>query len=152
MICVCPFFNSRPQGRIEETRVDIAESLQHIVNRDEIVTDLFYDIFLDRHPEVRQFFTHVNLGQQAVVLRMMLLLIEQHYRQDNAALRSYLQLVGARHKERNIPTSLFSPFRDCLLETLERFHGRDWDPNLKSQWAAAIDHASEIMLSGYTQA
>lgn len=132
--------------------MDISESIQRIVNRDEIVTDLFYDIFLDRHPEVRHFFADVNLNQQAVVLRMMLLLIEQHYRQENAALRSYLQLVGARHKERSIPTSLFPPFRDCLLETLERFHGRDWDQNLKSQWFAAIDRASETMLSGYAQA
>jgi hemoglobin-like flavoprotein len=131
--------------------VDISESIQHIVNRDEIVTDLFYDIFLDRHPEVRHFFVNVNLNQQAVVLRMTLLLIEQYYRQENSALRHYLQLVGARHKERGIPSALFPNFRDCLLETLERFHGRDWNAGLKSQWSTAIDGACDAMRSGYAQ-
>jgi len=34
----------------------IDESLKKILSRDEIVADLFYEIFLDRYPEVRDFF------------------------------------------------------------------------------------------------
>ena len=36
--------------------MDISQSIREILNRDEVVADLFYDIFLDRHPEVRRFF------------------------------------------------------------------------------------------------
>lgn len=129
----------------------IGESIRVILNREEIVTDLFYDIFLDRHPEVREFFVGVNLNQQAAVLRMSLLLIENHFRQATPASTQYLQVIGHKHQERKIPPELFAPFRDCLLETLERFHGTDWTPSLQSEWRAAIDCAAQEMLRGYGQ-
>jgi hemoglobin-like flavoprotein len=131
--------------------MDIAESIQQIHSREEIVTDLFYDIFLDRHPEVRRYFVGVNLGHQATVLRMMLLLIAQHFRQPTPAINQYLKVVGHRHGQRKIAAELYPPFRDCLLETLSRFHGNDWSPALQAQWHAAIDSASGVMLQGYVE-
>jgi len=132
--------------------MDIAESIQRIHSREEIVTDLFYDIFLDRHPEVRQYFLGVNLGHQATVLRMVLLVIVQHYRQPTPAIDQYLKVLGHRHGERQIPAELYPPFRDCLLETLKRFHGNDWSSALEAQWHAAVDSASRVMLQGYSEA
>jgi hemoglobin-like flavoprotein len=131
--------------------MNIEHSIETILGRDEIITDLFYDIFLDRHPDVRQFFLGVNLDHQAVVLRMSLLLIEQHYRVPTPASRQYLRVLGHRHKVRQIPESLFLPFRDCLLETLERFHGVDWSEPLRREWSAAIDEAAKVILEGYHQ-
>jgi hemoglobin-like flavoprotein len=131
--------------------VDIAESSHHILSREEIVTDLFYDIFLDRHPEVRQFFVGVNLSHQAAVLRMVLLLIEHHYRQPTPALEQYLKILGYRHGQRNIPAELYPRFRDCLVETLQRFHGNDWSDGLEREWRAAIDNAARVMLQGYSE-
>lgn len=129
--------------------MDIGVSVQQILNREEIVTDLFYDIFLDRHPEVRQYFIGVNLNQQAMVLRMSLLLIEQHYQQPSPALRQYLKLLGNRHAARKIPVSHYPAFRDCLLETLGRFHGNNWTNDLERQWRLAIESATASMLQGY---
>ena len=40
--------------------MDISESVQQIHSREEIVTDLFYDIFLDRHPEVQAVFSDLE--------------------------------------------------------------------------------------------
>jgi hemoglobin-like flavoprotein len=131
--------------------VDIAESSHHIQSREEIVTDLFYDIFLDRHPEVREFFVGVNLAHQAAVLRIMLLLIDQHYRRPTPALQQYLKILGYRHGQRKIPAELYPKFRDCLLETLGRFHGTEWSKDLEAEWHAAIDEASRVMLEGYVE-
>lgn len=131
--------------------MDIAESIHRILSREEIVTDLFYDIFLDRHPEVRDFFIGVNLNHQAAVLRMSLLLVEHHYRQATPGLQLYLRVLGHHHAERHVPESLYPKFRDCLLETLRRFHGTDWTDELQAQWHAAIDAATTVMLEGYSQ-
>jgi hemoglobin-like flavoprotein len=130
--------------------VDIAQSIQLILSRDEIVTDLFYDIFLDRHPEVREFFIGVNLHHQAAVLRMTLLVIERHYQQATPAMRDYLKVLGHRHAERKIPVKHYPSFRDCLLETLFRFHGADWTDTLEREWRVAIEAATAAMLQGYS--
>ena len=130
--------------------MDITQSIQQIMSREEVVTDLFYDIFLDRHPEVREFFIGVNLHHQATVLRMMLLVIEQHYQQATPAMRDYLKVVGHRHAERKIPVEHYPSFRDCLLETLARFHGVDWSDSLENQWRVAIEAATAAMLQGYS--
>lgn len=110
--------------------MQIGESIQQILGREEIVTDLFYDIFLDRHPEVRDYFIGVNLDHQAAVLRMSLLLVENFFRQPTHGLTQYLKILGHRHAERRIPAELYPSFRNCLLETLRRFHGRDWNDGL----------------------
>ena len=131
--------------------MDIADSVQQILSREEIVTDLFYDIFLDRHPEVREFFVGVNLRHQAAVLRMVLLVIEHHYLQPTPAVRDYLKVLGHRHALRRIPPDAYPSFRDCLLETLARFHGRDWSDDLRGHWQEAIDAAAAAMLKGYSE-
>jgi hypothetical protein len=59
--------------------MNISQSIHEILNRDEVVADLFYDIFLDRHPEVRPYFVGVDLKQQAIVLTMMLSVIADYY-------------------------------------------------------------------------
>jgi hemoglobin-like flavoprotein len=130
--------------------VDIAESIQQILSREEVVTDLFYDIFLDRHPEVRQFFVRVNMQHQAAVLRMSLALIEHHYQQVTPAMREYLKVLGHRHAQRKIPVDHYPGFRDCLLETLHRFHGSDWTDSLEREWRVAIEAATAAMLQGYS--
>jgi hypothetical protein len=36
-----------------------------------------------------------------------------------------------------------------MLETMEKFHGPDWTPDLEDQWRQAFDHAIKIMFGGY---
>ena len=129
--------------------MNISESIHEILNRDEIVADLFYDVFLDRHPEVRRFFVGVDIRQQAIVLTMMLSIIEDFYHHSYPATGRYLRLVGQRHKARGIPKELYLIFCQCLLETLERFHGQNWNAQLSDEWQRAFDKASQVLLEGY---
>ena len=129
--------------------MNINESIHDILNRDEIVADLFYDVFLDRHPEVRRFFVGVDIRQQAIVLTMMLSIIEDFYHHSYPATARYLRLVGQRHKARAIPKEMYLIFCQCLLETLERFHGQNWSAQLSDEWERAFDKASQVLLEGY---
>jgi hemoglobin-like flavoprotein len=129
--------------------MNISESIRDILNRDEVVADLFYDIFLDRHPEVRPFFVGVDIRQQAIVLTMMLSVIEDFYRHSYPTTARYLRLLGQRHKARGIPKELYPIFTQCLLETLRQFHGQKWNAQLSNDWRSGIEKASNVLLNGY---
>jgi len=129
----------------------IEESVQEILSQKQAVVGLFYDEFLRRYPEVREFFSEVDLKHQAVMLTMALVLLENHYSHSYPATDHYLKVLGHRHYLWNVPPELYPKFRDCLLETLAQFHDNDWDDVLHSQWHAAIDKASQTMLEGYKQ-
>lgn len=132
--------------------MDISQSIHEILSRDDVVADLFYDIFLDRYPEVRKYFVGVDIRQQAVVLTMMLSVIEDYYRHAYPATTRYLRLLGQRHKAREIPRELYPKFSQCLLETLQRFHGKNWNPRLAEQWQDGIAATSRVLLEGYEPA
>lgn len=129
--------------------MDIHESLERIMRRQEIVADLFYGVFLDRFPEVSRFFAGVDLIRQAVLLTIALKVIEQHYLGGYRAAELYLKYLGSRHYELGIPEHTYPMFREALLETLGRFFGQEWSTNLARQWHEAIDKASNTMLEGY---
>ena len=129
--------------------MDISDSVQRILARDTVVADLFYARYLDDYPQVQRFFESVDLKDQAALLMMALLVIAQNHHHECFATRQYLKLLGRRHAGRKIPAALFPQFSQCLLETLARFHGDDWDANLASQWQGAFDRAIDVMRTGY---
>jgi hemoglobin-like flavoprotein len=63
-----------------------------------------------------------------------------------------LKVLGYRHAQRKIPVVHYPAFRDCLLETLCRFHGPDWSDDLEREWRVAIEAATAAMLQGYAEA
>jgi hemoglobin-like flavoprotein len=129
--------------------MDIHESLEHVLRRQEIVADLFYAVFLDRYPQVRRFFEGVDLSRQAVLLSIALKVIEQHYMGGYLAAENYLRYLGTRHDDLGIPENTFPLFREAMLATLGQFHGNLWDEGLAEQWRRAIDKAIRTMLEGY---
>lgn len=131
--------------------MNISESVQHIMSRHDLVTDLFYIKFLDGYPDVRKYFEGIDLDQQAVVLKMALPVIEQYHRHGYPAAEQYLKVLGHRHEIRGVPPELYADWRDCLLDTLEQFHGQDWNDSLENEWTEAINLATDVMCQGYDE-
>ena len=129
--------------------MDIQESLRRILERNDSVADLFYMIFFDQYPEVRQYFVNVNMGCQAILLTMALQMGVQYYLHSFPAMEAYLKILGQEHYRRRIGADLYPKFRAALLATLDRFHGSDWGDKLAQQWTKALELASEKMLAGY---
>src|SRR5262245_28244118 len=69
--------------------MNIQESLHAILQRQDSITDLFYRVFLERYPEVRDHFQGVNLRHQAVLLNMALMVMERHYKGSYPATEMY---------------------------------------------------------------
>ena len=129
--------------------MDIAESGQAILRGNGTVSNLFYEKFLSRYPEVGHFFAETDMVHQAVMLRMALTMVEQYFRNRYPAMEEYLRIVGFRHKRRGIPQDLYSDWRDCMLDTLQEFHGTDWSDALEQQWTEAVNLSVDRMLEGY---
>ena len=129
--------------------MNLQQSLERILKRDSVMADLFYEIFLDRYPEVRKYFVGIDLKQQGLVLQMALLTVSVYAEHHYPSAEEYLKFLGHKHQLRNIPANLLPDFRDCLLETLERFHGNDWSPELRLEWRRALDEAIDAMRRGY---
>jgi hemoglobin-like flavoprotein len=130
--------------------MEIQQSLEQILRRQEVVADLFYVVFLDRHPEVRRHFVGVDLKRQGVMLSMALMVMAHHHAHRYPATAAYLRVLGHQHHaRRGVPASAFPAFRACLLDALGQFHGDDWDDPLAAQWGEAIDLATALMLEGY---
>ena len=129
--------------------MDISESVRAILTHNASVSSLFYEKYLARAPEIGRFFADTDMAHQAVVLRMALGLVGQYYHHRSGAIEDYLRLIGLRHKRQQIPCELFSGWRDCMIATLEEFHGDNWSEDFKEQWSTALDLTIECMLSGY---
>ena len=130
--------------------MQIHESLEKVLAAQEAVVDLFYLEFLDRHPEIRNYFLGIDMKRQAVQLTMTLMLVVHHFNHRYGTTTAYLHQLGKTHQQRrNVPAHLFPVFRECLLETLERFHGPEWNEGLAGEWGQAVDLAAGTMLEGY---
>jgi hemoglobin-like flavoprotein len=127
----------------------IDQSIQQLLAQRQTVVRFFYDSFLGDYPEVRDYFGAIDLNQQATTLTMALVLVENNFTHGYPATRDYLQLLGHRHHVLGIPTELYPKFCDCLLKTLEGFHGNSWDAQIAGQWRAALQGATRMMLDGY---
>ena len=132
--------------------MNIQQSLASILDRKEPLADLFYRLFFDEYPEVRQFFERVNMKRQAVLLTVALQLCVQYYAKSYPAIAAYLKILGEKHQEWGIPREDYPKFRAAMLGTLSRFHGNDWNAELAQQWNDAIELASNKMLEGYAPA
>ena len=131
--------------------MDLEASVQRILDRGKNLADLFYCVFLDRYPELRRHFTAVDLSHQAALLTMALQVIAEHHLRHSPAAAEYLLVLGHRHHAWGIELDEFPKFRDCLLDTLQQFHGQDWHDALARQWRAAIDEAIDTMRAGYAE-
>ena len=131
--------------------MDISQSLDRILQSQESFGDAFYDVFLNTHPEVHEFFRGVDMQRQGVLLTMALTVVEHYSRNGYPATKKYLQYLGSKHHERSIPKELYSKWSDALLETLAEFHGSDWSDALAMEWREAVRSATELMFEGYSQ-
>ncbi len=127
----------------------LTESVSKILSQAGALTPRFYERFFDQVPEARPFFEATHMGHQAVVLRMALQMIEQFFTHGYEAIGEYLRLIGVKHRERGIPTELYSDWRETLLDTLEEFHGHEWDESLAEEWTGALNQSIDRMIEGY---
>ncbi len=131
--------------------MDINKSLHQILQAKDSLAKMFYDHFLERYPEVRQYFSKVDFKRQRILLTTALMVIERYHAHPTPAVEQYLQYLGTKHHEIGIPRAAYGKWTVAMLETMQKFHGADWSAELEQQWRSAIEQARELMLQGYDE-
>lgn len=127
--------------------MDIQESIERILAQENDVADLFYRVFLEQYPEVRQHFAEVDMRQQSVLLTVALQLVVQYYLHAFPAVEAYLQVLGREHRRRGVTNDLYPKWRTVLMATLRQFHADQWDEKLSRQWSEALELAADTMVA-----
>ncbi|HLK01411.1 MAG TPA: globin domain-containing protein [Streptosporangiaceae bacterium] len=65
---------------------------------------------------------------------------------DPAALARFLERLGRAHRKNGIRDKHFAVFRRALLATMRQFCGNGWTEAAEAAWAAAFDHAAQVMI------
>jgi hemoglobin-like flavoprotein len=131
--------------------MDINESLNRILQARDTVGELFYDHFLSTHPEVQHHFNGVDFKRQRVQLVTALMIIQRYHVDPTPAVEQYLQYLGTKHGEMNIPKEEYVKWTEAMIETMARFHGDEWSSSLEEQWREAIGKAVALMFKGYEE-
>lgn len=129
--------------------MDITLSVRSLMENEQTVIRSFYDRFISRSPEIARLFEGVDLDQQAEMLTSALLSVQLNYAHRLKAVRRYLRVLGKRHFGKNIPKEFYPDFRECILETLSEFHGKEWDDYLAREWHDALEIAFGVMFEAY---
>jgi nitric oxide dioxygenase len=129
--------------------VEIHESLNEILQARDRLGLMFYEHFLAHYPQVQRYFEKVDLKRQSVLLTTALMIIQRHAERPTPAIEQYLQYLGSRHHDVNVPKDVYPLWVQAMLETLQQFHGDAWTPALARQWEDAFDRAIQLMFLGY---
>ena len=76
--------------------MNLHESVDHILAEGTTLTDRFYELFFERHPEARALFDKTHMAAQSVMLSAALM-VTKHYPDYPLATRQYLNVLGTRH-------------------------------------------------------
>lgn len=129
----------------------IHDSVVRIMSSQQVFGDAFYEVFFQRCPEVKPFFSASKMERQALLLTMAVSLIEEYYSHGYPATEKYIKYLGTQHQDRAIPRELYPKWRDAMIETLQRFFGDEWTAELATEWTNAIDRTAQVMFEGYAQ-
>ncbi len=131
--------------------MNIHQSLQRILEGKDQLAAMFYDHFLTEYPEHRPLFARVNMARQQVLLTTTLMIVERFSSSPSPAVEQYLQYLGTKHHELDVPRSAYDQWTEAMLTTMQRFHGDDWSEDLGKQWRSAIENARDRMFQGYEE-
>ena len=129
--------------------MDINESLDHILCAADTLGKLFFEHFLDAHPEMRPHFQNADYARLHALLATALMVIARHYIDPEPAVEEYLQYLGRKHCEMGIRGNDYDKWGESMMASLARFHGDQWTPHLRDQWQEAIGKATKLLLDGY---
>ncbi|WP_328806373.1 globin domain-containing protein [Streptacidiphilus fuscans] len=107
------------------------------------LTVYFYAILFQRHPEVRQLFPANMDVQRDRLLRGLLRIVDLVDDPDN--LVRFCSRLGRDHRKFGALAGHYPAVGDALLDTLARFAGDRWTPQLGDIWARAYGVVAEVM-------
>ncbi len=126
----------------------LRQSFRAIVLRTPEVTERFYEVLFERHPQIRELFRRNEPALQVQMMKDTLLAIVDRL-EDAPWLRRSLAALGAKHVEYGVVPAMYPLVGEALLWTLGEAAGPEvWTPHVAEAWARAFGAISTMMLVG----
>jgi len=124
-------------------------SFATVVERSPQVIARFYEIFFERHPEVRPMFGGgaAGIARQEKMLTDALVAVLDHL-EDAPWLQETLFGLGAKHVGYGVRDEMYGWVGQCLLAALAEAGGDAWTAEVEAQWGEAYGAIQSMMLSG----
>ncbi len=104
--------------------------------------DTFYDLFLNKSPDIRPMFARTDFPHQKLMLRESLL--EMLLFVQTESNRGEIERLAKRHRQLNVKKRHYDLWLDALCEALAR-HDPKFSPALEKMWRDAMRKGMRVM-------
>lgn len=122
----------------------LRQSFQRALDENPRLTERFYAILFERHPEVEPLFSSSARRHQPAKLAAALSGVVAHL-DDAAWLDRTLGEMGRRHVGYGVTRAMYTPVGEALLMTLREAVGDDWTADHETHWTTAYGVVVDLM-------
>jgi hemoglobin-like flavoprotein len=134
-------------GRADEAPEDavlLGESLEALAGREPEIVEHFYDLFFERHPDVRPLFGEHSISEREEMVRETLSSVladadEEPWLDEN------LVAMGRSHAEYGVEARSYPDFVAAMLDTLDHLEVPGWDSGIRAAWERALVRITDVM-------
>lgn len=109
------------------------------------ITVYFYAILFARYPDVRPMFPEGMDAQRDRLLRALLRIVDMVDAPEN--LVRFCGHLGRDHRKFGTLAAHFPAVGECLLDSLARYAGPAWTPEIAAAWTKAYGTVAQVMIS-----
>ncbi len=124
----------------------LEEGFSHLAPRGEELVNRFYSKLFVEHPEVRSMFPDDMSDQKRKLLASLVFAVQGLRTPEK--LQKPLKEMGARHADFGTLPEHYPIVRDTLVSVMSEMAGDAWNDQAQTDWTAALDLVSSIMLVG----
>jgi hemoglobin-like flavoprotein len=124
----------------------LLESLESLSlpGKEPMLVERFFDLFFERHPEVRELFGEHGVNEKEEMIRETLASVFA-WAEDEPWLDGNLEAMGRSHAEYGVEDAMYDAFVDTMLDALEEVAGPDWKDGCREAWRAALERITGAM-------
>ena len=133
-----------PRLAQEEEAELLCEGLEGLSGREPLLVARFYELFFERHPEVRGLFGVHGLSEQEEMVRETLVSVVAYIERE-PWLEINLEAMGKSHSEYGVEAPMYDWFVECMLDALKQVSGTGWRVDYDPAWRSALGLLTDIM-------
>jgi hemoglobin-like flavoprotein len=133
---------------VESRQEILLRSIDLLTDRGDEFTDAFYAELFRRRPDIAALFIDADMANLRLMLLSTLTFTVESM-EEPGALEKRLKHLGHVHWRAGVREEHFDPFIACLRDTLTRFAGEAWVPEMAAMWNGAFTALRRMMIAGF---
>lgn len=121
----------------------IQYSFKTLTSKSKSVGEKFYKILFEKNPDISKLFKGDMKEQAGALMRMVKTVVEGLNHPE--IIIPAIQDLGRRHNEYGVKPEQYKIFGECLISTIEKEMGTDFNNATKKAWQKLYNVLAEVM-------